>query len=298
MGKWSPEHITILFDGTGDRMYRIDRRLKRPGGKSYRLRTDTKWIGVSAIVEEDLFLEEMQPLYREGIDLHLGFYRGVIEVARQRLGEESDAAALIDRFSSRIDKRRELEAGRLEPVAFAELRHEFELDRRMSQAWLSAYILEVRFSPSAYQLDSISEEERHELELVAEALRDSWSDQRMVMFIDGHADSSKFRGTSDCVSATKNRELSRRRAEAVAAYFVEQLGGAAERVRVDWFGNFSLRTDAREDAGETENRRIELRVTSLRENRYGSHSAYFAMRDGLEVGDRGLAHGDGDVIGG
>jgi len=52
MGKWKPEHIAILFDGTGDRMYRIDRRLKRPGGKSYRLRTDTKWLGVSAIVEE------------------------------------------------------------------------------------------------------------------------------------------------------------------------------------------------------------------------------------------------------
>ncbi len=52
MGKWKPEHIAMLFDGTGDRLYRIDRRLKRPGGKSYRLRTDTKWLGVSAIVEE------------------------------------------------------------------------------------------------------------------------------------------------------------------------------------------------------------------------------------------------------
>ncbi len=52
MGEWTAGQIAILFDGTGERLYRIDRRLKRPGGKSYRLRTETKWLGVSAIVEE------------------------------------------------------------------------------------------------------------------------------------------------------------------------------------------------------------------------------------------------------
>jgi len=35
---------------------------------------------LDALDEDALFLDAMQPVYREGIDLHLGFYRGVTEL--------------------------------------------------------------------------------------------------------------------------------------------------------------------------------------------------------------------------
>jgi len=51
LGKWSDRELAILFDGTGDEVYQINRRMRRPGGRSYRLRTEIKWEGVSAILE-------------------------------------------------------------------------------------------------------------------------------------------------------------------------------------------------------------------------------------------------------
>ncbi len=52
MGEWTREHLALLFDGTGDRLYRIVKRMRRPGGKSFRLRSETEWKGVSAILED------------------------------------------------------------------------------------------------------------------------------------------------------------------------------------------------------------------------------------------------------
>ncbi|MCP4658015.1 MAG: OmpA family protein [bacterium] len=234
--------------------------------------------------EEEIFLDEMQSIYRSGIDLHLDFYRGLIDITRQQLVESHDSVALIEHFSERIARRARLLDQPIEPEAFAALRHEVELDRRISQAWLSAYILEVRFSLSEFSLDTISDEERQELSLVAEALEERWSaDDELVMFIDGHADSKKFRGRNDCVSATKNKELSRRRAEAVRDYFAGRLGGSPERIFVDWFGNYSMQTEPRPGTGEVENRRFELRISSMRAGSFGSHGDYFAMRQGLDL---------------
>jgi len=48
---WSKGELDILFDGTGDREYVIDRRMRRPGGRSYRLKTKVRWEGVSAILQ-------------------------------------------------------------------------------------------------------------------------------------------------------------------------------------------------------------------------------------------------------
>lgn len=235
--------------------------------------------------EEAIFLDEMQAMYRSGIDLHLEFYRGLIDITRQQLVESHDSVALIEHFSERIARRTQLLDQPIASEAFAALRHEFELDRRISQAWLSAYILEVRFSLSEFSLDSISDEELQELSLVAEALEERWSaDDELVMFIDGHADSKKFRGRNDCVSATKNKELSRRRAEAVRDYFAERLSGSPDRIFVDWFGNYSMQTEPRPGTGEVENRRIELRISSMRAGNFGSHGDYFAMRQGLDLG--------------
>jgi len=51
MGKWDTRSLDVFFDGTGDQEYVIDKRMKRPGGKSYRLKTKVKWPGASAILE-------------------------------------------------------------------------------------------------------------------------------------------------------------------------------------------------------------------------------------------------------
>ncbi|MHC4955478.1 MAG: excinuclease ABC subunit UvrA [Planctomycetota bacterium] len=51
MGQWDEESLDIFFDGTGDQEYEINKRMRRPGGKSYRLKTTVKWAGASAILE-------------------------------------------------------------------------------------------------------------------------------------------------------------------------------------------------------------------------------------------------------
>lgn len=235
---------------------------------------------------EALFLEEMQPLYREGIELHLGFYRGVIELAQERLAPEEPSSALIDHINARIAERDRLLGRELGPEAFATLRREFELDQRMSQAWLSALILEVRFSLNEYRLESIAADERAELELLAESLQETWAaNPHLEMYIDGHADSRQFRGETPCVSATKNRELSRLRAEAVRSFFNERLGDADGRMFYDWFGNFSPQAAGSED--HLVDRRIEIRIASRRGERgFDSHNEYFAMLHGLELAGR------------
>lgn len=245
---------------------------------------------------EALFLEELQPLYRKGIELHLGFYRGVIDLARQQLAPDAEASVLVDHFASRIAERNRLLGHELRPEAFATLRHEFELDRRMSQAWLAALILEVRFSLNEFRLETISDSERAELQLLAESLEDSWAaNPRLVMYIDGHADSKQFRGRSACVSATKNRELSRQRAEAVRDFFRQRLDGDPERIHLDWFGNFSPQVGERTD--ELENRRIELRIASRRrDGGFDSNRDYFAMRRGLEMAGRVFLRAEGEWI--
>ncbi|MEM8882920.1 MAG: excinuclease ABC subunit UvrA, partial [Planctomycetota bacterium] len=51
MGKWDEAALDIFFDGTGDQTYVVDKRMRRPGGKSYRMRTEITWPGASAILE-------------------------------------------------------------------------------------------------------------------------------------------------------------------------------------------------------------------------------------------------------
>ena len=40
-----------LSDGTGDEAYQIRRRMRRPGGKTYRVKAEIKWDGVSKILQ-------------------------------------------------------------------------------------------------------------------------------------------------------------------------------------------------------------------------------------------------------
>lgn len=263
-----------------------DERTELAGSESRAAEMEAEIERLEGADDETLFLEEVRPLYREAIELHLGFYREVIDLARQELDPGAASQAFIDHLSDRAEERSRLLDQKVQPEDYATLRRELELDQRLSQAWLSAVIQKARFSLSEFRLESISEKDRSDLLFLAEALADGWSENpRLIMFIDGHADSRKFRGESACVSAAKNRELSRRRAETVAELFRESLGGEPGRIRIDYFGNFSPLIEAPDD--ELENRRIELRITSEQSGGgHSSHRDYFRMRDGLAFAQR------------
>ncbi|MGQ0614816.1 MAG: excinuclease ABC subunit UvrA [Planctomycetaceae bacterium] len=49
--EWSRKELGFLFDGTGERIYTVDARVKKESGRTYRLRTETPWPGVSATLE-------------------------------------------------------------------------------------------------------------------------------------------------------------------------------------------------------------------------------------------------------
>ena len=51
MGQWTAKQLAVFFEGTGDQQYVIQKRMRRPGGKSYRIRSETEWKGASAILE-------------------------------------------------------------------------------------------------------------------------------------------------------------------------------------------------------------------------------------------------------
>jgi len=51
LGNWTQAQLDLLFAGTGERIYVVRKRMRRPGGKSYRMRSEQPWPGVSAILE-------------------------------------------------------------------------------------------------------------------------------------------------------------------------------------------------------------------------------------------------------
>jgi len=51
LGKWNKKQLGIFFDGTGDEVYSVNKRMRRPGGKSYRVKSEQEWQGASAILE-------------------------------------------------------------------------------------------------------------------------------------------------------------------------------------------------------------------------------------------------------
>lgn len=237
-----------------------------------------------ALSDDELFRREVQTLYRETVDLQRSYYRDGIQLAQQKLAGQ-EASFLVDHYQSRIRQRtRELEQGSLTEEVVRTFRRQQESDRRMEAALYLAYVLEVRFPSSRHELEDISLEERENLELLSEALRTGWDEWgELRIHIDGHADSQSFRNVRACVSATRNLELSRRRAMAVRD-FLEQRLGEESRFAVDWFGNFALRADA--GPTEKDNRRIELRIASEAQQDSGVHAAYFAAHGGVELQGR------------
>lgn len=240
--------------------------------------------GNETLSDDELFVREVQTLYRETVDLQRRYYREGIQLARSKLAG-TEANFLVDHYESRIRQRnREMEQGALSEDVVRTFRRQQESDQRMEQALYLAYVLEVRFPTAGHELEDISAVERENLELLSEALRTGWDEWgELQIYIDGHADSRAFRGVRSCESATRNLELSRRRATAVREFLQERLGKSS-RFAVDWFGNFALRADA--GPAEEDNRRIELRIASAAQETTGVHAAYFRMRGGVELQGR------------
>ena len=234
--------------------------------------------------DDELYVREVQTLYRETVDLQRSYYREGIELARKKLAGQ-EASFLVDHYETRIRQRnRELEEGALSEDVVRTFRRQQESDQRMEQALYLAFVLEVRFPTAGHELEEISAEERENLELLSEALRTGWNEWGALrIHIDGHADSRAYRGVRSCESATRNLELSRQRAAAVREFLGERLGESS-RFAVDWFGNFALRADA--GPTEEDNRRIELRIASPAQESTGVHAAYFAMHEALEMQGR------------
>jgi len=51
LAEWDARARSILFDGTGDRVYAVDAKVKRSGGRRVRVQSESAWPGVSAILE-------------------------------------------------------------------------------------------------------------------------------------------------------------------------------------------------------------------------------------------------------
>jgi len=51
MREWTPEQLAVLFEGTGERVYSVDARVRKENGRSYRLRQQATWPGISGILE-------------------------------------------------------------------------------------------------------------------------------------------------------------------------------------------------------------------------------------------------------
>ncbi|MHC4959045.1 MAG: excinuclease ABC subunit UvrA [Planctomycetota bacterium] len=51
MGQWTAKQLGVFFDGTGEELYAINKRMRRPGGKSYRVKSKQPWPGASDILQ-------------------------------------------------------------------------------------------------------------------------------------------------------------------------------------------------------------------------------------------------------
>lgn len=256
---------------------------------------------LEALDDEGLFREAMRGLYRDTLTLYRDYYREVFALGDRASLKES---VLLGDLESRIaGLEGDLAAEALSDDRFGGHRVRFERDEISHRMWLDVYILDVRFPLGEASLDALEQAERRKLEELTAILAETFAaEARLAVHVDGHADSRRFLGRSACVSATLNKELSRHRAEAVRDHLVAEIDGLAERVEVDWYGNFSLLAEA--DDEELRNRRIELRVTLSGGERDGgrvvversTHVQYFAARDGLEIAGRRFVHRGGRWI--
>ncbi len=273
--------------------------------------------------DQGLFELRMQPLFREALELQRRYYDDGTALTRHALADDFEAGLILDAFGARADERDVALATELvSAVSFHRLRRSYQGDRMLAEAVFLANVVQARFPLSASHLELISAEERHDIELLADGLKDKWNEhQRLLIFVDGHADRTRYRGVGRCISATKNLDLSRRRAEAVKEFLGRSLGDAS-RIEIDWFGNFANRTAG---TNKLDDRRIELRIAAAPSNRErspatdapgsgsetgeaageqplsgpmvdiaastsvppsGPHTAYFGMRNGLWIADR------------
>ena len=198
--------------------------------------------------------------------------------------EERIAALEVDLASGEND-----DGGPLGDSRFQEHRVRFGRDEISHRMWLDVYILDVRFPLGEADLSALDTAERGKLEELATILGETFAaEKELEVYVDGHADSRRFEGRSACVSAALNKDLSRRRAEAVRTHLTAEIDGLGERIEVDWYGNFSRLAGG--EGEDLRNRRIELRVALGTD---AAHTEYFAIRNGLDWDDRRFVHRSG-----
>lgn len=228
-----------------------------------------------------LFQLETDDLYRRATELQNEIYQQLIDRTASFITSPSQQEAFTRLYQERIDARDATLRGEgISGERFHELVTEFQRDRNLGTALLSSRTFRLEFQLGGAE---VVPAQAADFRSLAEALLDaSERDFDYLVFIDGHADSVTYPGGA-CLSALRNRQLSQERAEAARDLLVD-LGLPAERLRLDWFGNFLMAAAPSEEAGgEPENRRVEIRVTSREAGEYTSHQDYFRMHRELPL---------------
>lgn len=252
--------------------------------------------GLAAVKSRDdevIFDLAMDEKYRQAVALYLKLYQLLIEETQKALIPEEDKRAMVNIYKTKLGEL-EQRSATIEPITksiFDGIRIAARKDISINIGFLIGYTFQLEFKVGSYELDILPEQSA-DFRAIAEALReDRYVMFGFLMFIDGHADSLPFSG-GPCRSAARNKELSRQRAVQAKDYFVEKLGVNPDQILLDWYGNLNMQVPAR-PSGEPENRRIELRITTLEQGEYVSHRDYFTARRSLPWRGKVLAHKDG-----
>lgn len=244
--------------------------------------------------EQGQILATMDRLYKKAVDLYIQYADLWTELIGKSLIAGHDKAAFVRIQQERLEKLETAKKGVITKELFDDFRIEMRLDEAMNRALVFGHVFLVKFDlgDDAIELEPDSEKDFASL---AEAMRSlKYAPFEFRVFIDGHSDTAKFRG-SLCVSAQKNKALAMRRAVALKNYTEKHCGIEESRISVDWYGNFNLAVEPKPN-GERENRRVELRVTTLENDAYTSHGGYFSMRDGLPFLGGHFQHNEGRWI--
>jgi outer membrane protein OmpA-like peptidoglycan-associated protein len=230
--------------------------------------------------DSEMLERGIQDAMKIGIEKYKEKYRLMIDETKEYVIPSEETDNLVRYYEERIRYLEDVDEAALDDDLFSEISDAFKRDKGFIYGLIAGYIIPIEFELGKHGL-KLTAEIAEEFAEIAEYLNDKVYKDFMV-YIDGHADSVMYRGQNTCQSATSNKELSKRRALGVRDYFAEKLGIEKERIFVDWYGNFQKITMPRA-GGERENRRVEIRTTTMEKGEYISHRGYFSHRYEFEV---------------
>ncbi len=255
--------------------------------------------------EEEIFEIEMDRLYRQAIEHYLELYQLLIDETRQAMISSTERDALIKVFSRQIEKLSKLikdDAQVIVKELFDTARLALKQDVSITVGFLSGHIFRLEFRTGDADLEPTAQQ-KNDFETIANALREPrFKNFGFLVFIDGHADTQQFEGIGECRSSVKNKDLSKKRATSLRDYLVREYRIDRDIIFLDWHGNFFLRVqpggkgDAEnqsDEKGEPDNRRAELRITTVERGQYTSHRDYFSIRNQLKWRGRIFKHQNG-----